>query len=161
MDWVDATGHDLRRAPHRFEAGTPNIGGVYGLGAAIEYLTMLGMANVEAHDALMARTLASQAAGRDRVRLLGADAPATERSGIASLQIDGCPDLGDLAAILSDSYGVMCRSGHMCAQPVVDRLATGPVLRLSAYLYNDERDIARAFDAIDEIRQRLGASPAG
>jgi cysteine desulfurase / selenocysteine lyase len=161
VDWVDATGHDLRRAPHRFEAGTPNIGGIYGLGAAIEYLTTLGMANVEAHDALMARTLDSQAAGRDGVRLLGADAPVTERSGIASLTIDGCPDLGQFATILSDSYGVMCRSGYMCAQPAVDRLAAGPVLRLSAYVYNDEHDISHAFDAIDEIRHRLGAIPAG
>jgi cysteine desulfurase / selenocysteine lyase len=161
VDWVDLTGHDLRRTPHRFEPGTPNIGGVYGLGAALEYLTMLGMANVEAHDALMAKTLDSEAAGRDGVRLLGADVPVTERSGIASLSIDGCPDLGDLAAILSDSHGVMCRSGHMCAQPVVDHLAAGPVLRLSAYVYNDERDITHAFDAIDEIRQRLDVSPAG
>jgi cysteine desulfurase / selenocysteine lyase len=56
-----------------------------------------------------------------------------------------------LARALSDSYGIMCRTGYLCAQPLVTKLGGGPVLRMSAYVYNDAEDVAAAFAAIDEL----------
>lgn len=153
VDWVDEQGQRVRRPPHRFEPGTPDIGGIYGLGAAIGYLTRIGMDTVEAHDRAMAQALVAEAGRRPYLSVLGPPEP--ERSGIVSFTIDGCPDAGKVSRILSDSYGVMCRSGHMCAQPVVQRLAGAPVLRLSAYIYNDEGDISRAFEAIDEVWESM------
>ncbi len=62
----------------------------------------------------------------------------------------GLPDLTDLARVLSDSYGVMCRSGKHCAQPYVDAFGQGQLLRISTYVYNTEEDVRGAFAALDE-----------
>ena len=132
---------------------------MYGLGAALDYLDALGMANVESHDRLMASVLAAEAERRPFVRMLGAGA-AGERSGIASLVIEGCRDLAGIARILSDAHGVMCRTGHMCSQPLVDRLASGQVLRMSTYLYNTVDEIHDAFTALDAVCSRLGLGPS-
>ncbi len=81
-----------------------------------------------------------------------------DRSATLSAAVRGVDDLTELARALSDSYGVMCRSGHLCAQPYVDDLAGAPVLRLSAYVYNTADEIHRAFDALDELHPFLATS---
>jgi len=154
VDWVGADGHELRRPPHRFEAGTPNIAGVYGLGAALAYLQRLGMAAVEQHDLLMAHALRAEVSRRSYLRLVGTSSG--ERSGIASLAIPGHDDLSDVAHVLSDAHGVMCRTGHLCAQPMVDRFTAGQVLRVSAYVYNTVPEVRAAFDALDATCASLG-----
>lgn len=153
VDWVDRDSWVLRRAPHRFEVGTPHIAGVYGLGAAVDYLDALGMAEVGEHDQWLAHLLHTEAAKRDYLRVL-APGPA-DRSATLSAAVRGVADLTELARSLSDSYGVMCRSGHLCAQPLVTAVAGAPVLRLSAYLYNTADDIRTAFDALDELHPLL------
>lgn len=156
VDWVDTEHYELRKVPHRFEGGTPNISGVYGFGAALTYLNTIGMAAVEEHDRAMADLLASEAAERPTWVMLGARS--TDRVGIASLKLPGLDNLGDAARILSDSYGVMCRTGHMCAQPLVEHFAMSQVLRMSTYVYNTQDEIQRAFSALDRICFDLGVN---
>jgi cysteine desulfurase/selenocysteine lyase len=153
VDWVDQDAWVLRRAPHRYEAGTPHIAGAYGLRAAIDYLDGLGMPDVAEHDRGLAELLYAEAARRDYLSVL-CPGPG-ERSATLSAAVHGIGDLTELARALSDSYGVMCRSGHLCAQPLVDSLAGTAVLRLSAYLYNTRDDIHRAFAALDELHPFL------
>ena len=148
VDWVDLDRFVLRRLPHRFEAGTPDIAGAYGLRAAVDYLDRLGWAELSEHDLRMGELLQDGASERDYLSVAG-PGPG-DRGGILSVAVRGCPDLTDLARILSDSYGVMCRTGHHCAQPYVDSFGHHQVLRLSAYAYTTEDDIAAAFRALDE-----------
>lgn len=157
VDWVDTERYQLRRPPHCLEAGTPNIGGVYGLGAAIAYLEEIGAAALAAHDRALARRQAAEALVRPYLRVLGPASPSADRSATISLAIRGVRNLREVARILSDSYGIMCRSGHMCAQPLVDRFTDNEVLRISAYLYNDEDQVVRAFAALDEIVETVAA----
>lgn len=148
VDWVGTERVDLRRPPHRFEAGTPHIAGAYGLHAAVDYLDRLGMDELAAHDLRMGQLLQSHAVQRDYLTVIG-PGPG-DRAGILSVAVRGCADLTELARILSDSYGVMCRTGHHCAQPFVDAQGRGQLLRLSAYAYTTDADIETAFAALDE-----------
>jgi len=149
VDWVDTDKWVLRRAPHRYEAGTPHIAGAYGLRAAVDYLDGLGMAEVADHDRWLAELLYAEAGKRDYLTVL--EPGPGERSATLSVAVRGIDDLTALARALSDSYGVMCRSGHLCAQTFVD----SPVLRLSAYLYNTADDLNLAFNALDELHPFL------
>ena len=155
VDWVDVDGERWRRAPHLHEGGTPHVAGAYGLTAAVEYLNRLGWDAVARHDAGMAATLYEEASSRPWLRVVGGDAT-TERAGIVSFSIDGCPSLEEIARSLSDSYGVMCRSGHLCAQPLVDHFTEGEVLRISTYVYNDADEIRTAFDSLEAILRVSG-----
>jgi cysteine desulfurase / selenocysteine lyase len=87
--------------------------------------------------------------------VLGA-APDADRAALISMTLRGCDDLSDVARMLSDSYGVMCRSGHLCAQPLVDAMCEGEILRASAYIYNTEDEVYLLFRALDEIYESLG-----
>lgn len=156
VDWVDTGRFDLRKLPYRLEAGTPHIAGAYGLRAAIGYLAAIGWEKVAAHDLELGSALLEQAKVRPTMQMLGSGASA-DRGGIASFAIAGSPRLKAVAKILSDSYGIMCRTGHMCAQPLVDRFSDGEVLRISGYLYNTPAEIEKAFAAIDDIVAVVGA----
>lgn len=151
VDWVDDEGFRWRAAPHRFEAGTPDIAAAYAMHAAIRYLTALDMRMVAEHDRQLAALLTASAAEHG-FQWIGMDSPAA-RGAILSLFWPGAApgSLDVLARALSDSYGVMCRTGYLCAQPLVTKLSGGPVLRMSAYVYNDAEDVAAAFAAIDEL----------
>ena len=149
VDWVDPDSVVWRRAPHRFEAGTPHIAGAYGLHAAVGYLQRLGMDRVAEHDRAMGALMTQQAQQRDYLSVLG---PLSgDRGGILSVAVRGCSDLTEMARILSDSYGVMCRTGHHCAQPFVSQFGLGQVLRMSAHVYTSEDDISAGFQALDEV----------
>jgi cysteine desulfurase/selenocysteine lyase len=154
VDWVDLEGHKLRKVPHCFEAGTPDIAGVYGIAAAIRYLQRVGFDAIGAHDAALAKQMLDHAARRDYLQILG-PGPEVERAGILSMAFPGRESVADIARMLSDSYGVMCRSGHLCAQPYVDAQTPGEVLRASAYFYNTSAEVDRLFAALDEIQGRL------
>ena len=156
VDWVDADRWVLRRAPHRYEAGTPHIAGAYGLRAAVDYLDTLGMAEIADHDRWLAELLYAEAGKRDYLTVL--EPGPGERSAILSATVRGIDDLTELARALSDSYGVMCRSGHLCAQPYVDAVAGTAVLRLSAYIYNTTDDIHLALNALDELHPFLAGA---
>lgn len=150
VDEVRADGWTLRRSPHRHEAGTPAIEGAIGLGVAIDYLEALGFDSIAAHERRLSDALIEELKRRPRFRLIGPSDPA-RRAPLASFSIEGCDDLRDLSRALSDGYGIMCRSGHLCCQPLVDAQSEAEVLRVSAYIYNTEDEVRQVFAALDAL----------
>lgn len=151
VDWVDDERFVVRELPHRLEGGTPHIAGAYGLHAAIRYLDRLGWDNVAAHGEGLAELMAAMAAERPYLRPVVEHDGGHERTSILSFTIRGHANLDETARALSDAYGVMCRSGHMCAQPFVDARAGHQVLRASAYVYSTADDVQRLFAALDDL----------
>ncbi len=123
--------------PHKFEAGTPNLGGAVGLAAAVEYLDAIGMNEVRRHEQRLTALATERLTAIEGVRVFGP--PPAERSGVVSFTVaDIHPH--DLATIL-DQDGVAIRAGHHCAQPLIRRLGIGATARASFYVYNDESDV--------------------
>jgi cysteine desulfurase/selenocysteine lyase len=83
-----------------------------------------------------------------------------DRAPLVSFAVENCGDLRDLVKSLSDAYGIMCRSGHLCAQPLVDSHTDGEVLRVSAYLYNTVAEVEQVFEALDELVRAFARAPA-
>lgn len=160
VDWVDLDGSVDRRIPHRFETGTPAIASVIGCATAIRYLEALDAPKRLQHDRELCAALVGGALARPGVSLIGPP-DQTGRIAIATLRLaEGVP-AGEAARLLSDSYGFMVRSGHMCAQPLVAELAGGETLRVSAYLYNEVSEIERFYQALDELLSWMGPVAAG
>jgi cysteine desulfurase/selenocysteine lyase len=150
VDWVETHAYELRKIPHRFEAGTPAIASAIGLTHALAYLDRLGSDPRAEHDNGLAAALVTGALDRDYLDLIG-PATARDRHAIVSLRVRGVDDLGDIARSLSDGYGIMCRTGHMCAQPLVNAFGPGEVLRAAAYVYNSAAEVASFYDALDSL----------
>ncbi|RMG46021.1 MAG: cysteine desulfurase [Acidobacteria bacterium] len=129
--------------PHRFEAGTPNIAGAVGLGAAIEYLEALGMDRIAAWEGELLRRATASLREIPEVRVLG-DAP--EKAAVVSFVVDGVHP-HDVGTVL-DSRGVAVRAGHHCAQPLMERLGVPATVRASFALYNTEEEIERLAEAV-------------
>jgi cysteine desulfurase / selenocysteine lyase len=136
--------------PHKFEAGTPNIAGVIGLGAAVHYLQSLGMAHVEAREqALLAH--ATAALGEvPGLRIVGT---ARDKAAVVSFVVAGAHS-HDLATLL-DLEGVAVRSGQHCAHPLLEWFGLGPTCRASFAFYNDFDDIDRLVAALHKVRSLL------
>jgi cysteine desulfurase/selenocysteine lyase len=147
---------ELRPPPGRFEAGTPNIAGVLGFAAAVRYIEAIGWGAISEHGQLLARTLRSRLSEVRGVRLLSAEG---ETLPIVSLSV---PDVGvrleDLSAALSDRYGIMTRSGLMCAQPLFKALRWPEgALRISAYLYNTVQEVEWLSASLGELLTTFAA----
>ncbi|MCP5193087.1 MAG: SufS family cysteine desulfurase [Pseudomonadales bacterium] len=137
--------------PFKFEAGTPNIAGAIGMAAAIDYLATIDREAAAEHEAgLLARTLelADEVAG---LRRIGNPAHA---AGIFSFLLEGThpSDVG----MLLDQQGIAVRTGHHCAQPLMDRLGIPGTVRASYSIYNTQEDVTRLFEGIHKA-QRLFA----
>jgi len=140
--------------PHKFEAGTPNVEGAIGLGAAIRYLNALGMREVAAHEIALARYALERLAAVEGVTLYG---PA-ERAGVVSFTLaDIHPH--DLATIV-DSEGVAIRAGHHCAQPLMRRLDVAATARATFYVYNTREDVDALVAALEKARALFGYAHA-
>jgi cysteine desulfurase/selenocysteine lyase len=124
-------------APYKFEAGTPAIAEVIGLGAAVDYLNGVGMEWVHAHDSALTAYAYARLSQVEGLRILG-PGPA-QRSGLVAFTL-GDIHPHDLSAIL-DGAGVAIRAGHHCAQPVHDALGIVASARASVYLYNTPAEI--------------------
>ncbi len=157
VDWVDSVEHTLRKLPHRFEAGTPHIAGIFGLGAAIKYLEAIGFDALAQHDRSLGESMMRAAVKRPYLRCVGVSDGA-DHGAIVSISRNGLRDLNQVARILGDSYGVMCRTGHLCSQPFVDQFAGKQVLRVSGYIYNSPGEVEYVFEALDEIFESIGVS---
>ncbi len=133
--------------PLRFEAGTGNIADAVGLGAAIDYLDRIGMANIAAyeHELLGYATQALQ--GVPGLTIIGT---ATEKAGVISFVLDGCRS-EDVGAAL-DREGIAVRAGHHCAQPILRRFGLESTVRPSLALYNTKEDIDALAAALHEIQ---------
>ncbi len=121
--------------PYKFEAGTLNIVGVIGLGAALQYLTSIGMTKIQEETAAVYAYLVAQLKTLDFITLYG---PAA-RSSIVSFNVQGV-HAHDVAAVL-DQHGVAVRAGHHCAMPVMEQWGVPATVRASVYFYNDKSDI--------------------
>jgi cysteine desulfurase/selenocysteine lyase len=135
--------------PAKFEAGTPSVAEAIGLGAAVDYLSGLGMEAVRAYE----HELAAYALDRLRqVEGLTIHGPqdTTDRAGVFSLTLDDIHP-HDLATIL-DEDGVCVRAGHHCCQPLMDRLGLTATARASVYLYNTTEEIDRLAAALERAK---------
>ncbi len=135
-------------APLGFEAGTPAIAGVIGLGATLEYLGGLDHLAIEAHEAALHARLLRGLHDRDGVRLLG-----TPRLALASFVVDNVHN-ADLANLLTEQ-GIAVRAGHHCAMPLLKTLGLGGAIRVSLGFYNDSDDLQHFFTALDKALELL------
>ncbi len=140
--------------PWKFEAGTPDIGGAIALGAAADYLTGVGLENIQAHE----RELLGYALGRlseyDWITVYGHGDREEERVGVVSFNVDGVHP-HDVAGIL-DEAGIAVRSGHHCAQPLMSELGMDFAVRMSFYVYNTKEEIDLAVEAIKKAKKLFG-----
>ncbi len=138
----------FKEIPHKFEAGTPDIAGVVGLGAALDYVTEVGFDAVAGHESELlgyATEAVSQVPG---LMLIGT---APRKASILSFVIDAVHP-HDIGTIL-DAQGVAVRSGHHCAQPVMDHFGVPATVRASLALYNTKADIDALVSALFEVRE--------
>ncbi|MCP3981907.1 MAG: cysteine desulfurase [bacterium] len=137
--------------PHRFEAGTPDITGAVGLGAAVDYLEQIGMDRVEAYERDLLDYGTRLLEEIPRLTLVGT---AAEKCGILSFVIDGVHP-HDLGTVL-DMEGVAVRAGHHCAQPVMDHFGLAATARASLALYNTREDLDVLAASIPKAIELLG-----
>jgi len=155
----DVTTEGARWAPvpHKFEAGTPPIAQVIGLGAAVDYLTNLGMERVRQHEiGLVGAALEalSEAYGSG-ITLYGPSDPASRGAAVSFSFYDIHPH--DIATIL-DQEGVAVRAGHHCAKPLMYHLGVQATTRASFYIYNDESDIDALVKALGVAKGLFGVA---
>jgi cysteine desulfurase/selenocysteine lyase len=143
----DARWNDL---PWKFEAGTPNIEGVIGLGAAVDYLTKLGMQNVREHEKDITRYAIERLAGVKGLVLYGTK-EIEKRGAVISFNL-GDIHAHDLATVL-DTQGIAIRSGQHCAQPLMERLKVPATSRASFYIYNTRREVDILVRALEKARK--------
>ncbi|MEM6466522.1 MAG: cysteine desulfurase [Pseudomonadota bacterium] len=132
-------------APHKFEAGTPGIVQMIGLGAAIDYMTSLGMANIAAHEAGL-RDYASQRLGG--LNWLNQQGTTPDKAAIFSFTIEGAGHPHDISTVV-DQKGVAVRAGHHCAQPLMEHLGLGATCRASFGLYNTKDEVDTLVEALE------------
>jgi cysteine desulfurase/selenocysteine lyase len=136
------------KIPHKFEAGTPDIAGVIGLGAAITYITQLGLDNIAHHEHDLLAYATRAFAALPGVHLIGT---AKQKAGVLSFVMDGIHP-HDIGTIL-DQEGVAIRTGHHCAQPVMERFGVPATARASFGLYNTREEIDLLVQATQKVRE--------
>jgi len=140
---VTFDGTTWNELPYKFEAGTPNISGAVGLGAAVKYLQSVGMEQVLRHEQELLQYLAARLSAIDGLRLIGT---AGHKASVQSFLLDAIHP-HDLGTIL-DHQGVAIRTGHHCAMPVMEYFKVPGTARASLALYNNKDDIDRLADAL-------------
>ncbi len=136
------------RVPYRFEAGTPDVAGAVGLGAAIDYLLGVGLEAIAAHDRELLAYLEQALGAVPGVHLLG---QAAERSGVASFVMEDIHP-HDIGTIL-DREGVAIRTGHHCAQPLMQCFGVAATARASLALYNTRQDVDALVRGLHKVRE--------
>lgn len=137
--------------PHKFEAGTPDIAGAIGLGAAVEYLEAIGMDRIAAYEQALMRYGAARLAEIEGVRLIGT---AENRGGVLSFYMESA-HAHDIGTIL-DAEGIAVRTGHHCAQPVMARYEIPATVRASLSFYNTTEEIDALIKGIDRVIEVFG-----
>ncbi|MEW5707325.1 MAG: cysteine desulfurase [Pseudomonadota bacterium] len=137
--------------PYKFEAGTPNIAGAIGLGAALDYVAGIGMEAIAAHEHALLEYATEAVAGIKGLRLVGT---ARQKAGILSFVMDGVHP-HDIGTIL-DHQGVAIRAGHHCAMPVMDRYGVPATARASFALYNTREDVDALVAGLRKVQEVFG-----
>ena len=136
--------------PHKFEAGTPNIAGAIGFGAAVDYLSAIGMDAVIEHERALLGYAMERVGAVEGIRIHGPRS-LDERSAVLSFSMDTAHP-HDISTIL-DAQGVAVRAGHHCAQLVMKHYGVPATARASFYLYNTTEDVDRLVDGLHEVRR--------
>lgn len=142
---------EFKPAPHRFEAGTPDISGPIGLHVAMDYLDAIGRDNIWRHDQELASYAYDQLAALNNIRLFG---PKTGRAGLVSFLLKDV-HAHDVVT-LADQGGVALRGGHHCTQPLMHKLGVESTARASFYFYNNRAEVDRFIDVVKEIQKFFG-----
>ncbi len=148
--WMDR--HTWGDLPFRFEAGTPNMAGIVGLGAAITYLENLGFNQVLQHEQTLLRYALEKLKPMEGVILYGPD-DVLHRGGIVSFNLEGihAQDVGELL----DQQGIAVRTGHHCCQPLMQFYGVSTMARASFYVYNTHEEVDRFVDALARTQRLL------
>ncbi|MCH9693900.1 MAG: cysteine desulfurase [Gammaproteobacteria bacterium] len=134
--------------PYKFEAGTPNISGTIGLGAAVDYLQNIGMQRIHEHESALHSYMVEKLSAVDGIRRVG---QATSQASVQSFMLDDIHP-HDLGTIL-DHQGVAIRTGHHCAMPVMQSFGLPGTARASLGLYNQPEDVDRLVAALEKAKQ--------
>jgi cysteine desulfurase/selenocysteine lyase len=134
--------------PYKFEAGTPNIAGAIGLGAAMDYLNGIGLDAIAAHEDEVLAYATRAVGGIPGVKLIGT---AKKKAGVLSFTIEGVHP-HDAGTIL-DYEGIAVRTGHHCAQPVMERFGVPATTRASIGLYNTKDEIDALVNGIHKVKE--------
>jgi len=140
---VSFSGTTYNDLPYKFEAGTPNIAGAIGLGAAVDYLLDIGMDEIQAHESAILDYATNAVGEIDGIALVGT---AEHKAGVLSFNLDGVHP-HDLGTIL-DHHGVAIRTGHHCAMPVMEFFGIAGTARASLAFYNCREDIDQLIDGL-------------
>jgi cysteine desulfurase/selenocysteine lyase len=151
IDFVELYDSTWKELPWKFEAGTPNIAGAVGLGAAIDFLQQIGLDQIEAHEKRLTSYALDRLSAIDGLDIYG---PREGRSGLVTFNL-GDVHAHDIATVL-DTYGVAIRAGHHCCQPLMRWLNVSSTARASFYLYNTEEDIDRLAEALVKAKEFFG-----
>lgn len=146
---VRLDGSTYKQPPHRFEAGTPDIAGVIGLGAAIDYLEAVGMENIHRHDANLSNYAVQQMREVPDIRILGPQSG--PRGSLVAFHFDWAHphDLVEFA----NSHGIAMRGGHHCTMPLMKRFKVPGTTRASFYFYNTIDEINRLVEVLHAARK--------
>jgi len=151
IEVVSFSGTTFNGLPFKFEAGTPNIAGAVGLGAAIDYLSTIDRTAAAAHESELLAYSIELAGEVEGLRRVGTPAKC---AGIFSFVLDSChpSDVG----MLLDEQGIAVRTGHHCAQPLMERLGVPGTVRASYSIYNTRDDVTRLFEGIRKAKSLFG-----
>jgi cysteine desulfurase/selenocysteine lyase len=146
---VDYQKASYLKSPQKFEAGTPPIAQVIGLGAAVNYLQQIDFEQLRAHEAQLCAQLIDGLASIDRVRMLGPLDQLKKQGHLVSFVVEGI-HAHDVAAYLSQE-GICVRAGDYCTQPLFKKMHLSGSVRASFYLYNTAQEIDRLLVAVDQL----------
>jgi len=141
-----------KHAPHKFEAGTPDISGAIGLAAAMDYLDNIGRQNIAQHDQELGAYAFAKLSGLKDIRLFG---PNVGRAGLVSFLLKGVH--AHDATELANQRGIALRGGHHCNQPLMHKLGVESTSRASFYFYNTTDEIDRLVEVLKEIQKFFGS----
>lgn len=150
IDFVELYDSTWKELPWKFEGGTPIIAGAVGLGAAIDFLTDIGMDKVLEYEKKLVKYTLEQMRTIDEVTIFGPE----ERAGLVTFNLDGVHS-HDLSTVL-DTEGIAIRAGHHCAQPLMKWLDVTATARASMYIYNNEDDIDRFIAGLKKTKEYFG-----
>ena len=147
---VQLTSATWNEIPWKFEAGTPNIADVIAFGAALSYLSRIGMDAIRAHERELTAYALKQLSAIEGLTIYGPKTATPDRGGAISFNLEGLHP-HDVGTVL-DAEGVAVRTGHHCAKPLMRRLGVVATARASFYLYNTREEIDRLVDAIRTVQ---------
>ncbi|MDC2816877.1 cysteine desulfurase [Leuconostoc suionicum] len=150
IELVDLHEATFQPLPWRFEAGTPNIAGAIGLGAAVDYLTNIGMTEIEAYEQSLVSYALPKIKKIPGVTVYGPQ-DSEHHSGVIAFNLDSV-HAHDLATAL-DQEGIEVRAGHHCTQPLMGYLGIAATVRVSLYIYNTREEIDHFIDIIGKIKE--------